>query len=396
VGRPTVVRPEEIRRHNLSLVLEQVHRNGELTRAELTTLLGLNRSTIGDLVGDLVRRGLVEESVPAGGDKAGRPSHVVAPREDGPYVLAVEVEVQRIVCAAVGLGGRVHLRRATNTEGPLASPASAVTQIARDARWLAARMPANSSLVGVGVSVPGTVRRADGLIVHAPNLSWRDVPFGTQLRKRLGAGLEVRIGNNANLGALAEHQRGAARRVRDVIYVVGSIGVGGGVIIDGNEMYGASGYAGEIGHVVLNPDGPECHCGSNGCVETYIGEHALLRRAGVAGPYGPKDVAKVLADAERGEPAACAAVQQVAMWLGRTLAILINIFNPQAIVVGDTLGEILRLERPRVDTEVRRRAMDEDRSVVELVAPGLGRDSCLIGASELAFQHVIARIAEGG
>ncbi|SHM57070.1 ROK family transcriptional regulator [Cryptosporangium aurantiacum] len=387
--RSTVVRPEEIRRHNLSQVLQQIHRRGELTRAELTTSLGLNRSTIGDLVGDLVRQGVVDEHVPGGGEKAGRPSHVVAPRPDGPYVLAVEVEVERIVSAAVGLGGRVHVRHETVVAEP--GPAAVVTQIARDARRLAARMPASATLVGVGVSVPGTIQRADGLVVHAPNLRWRNVPFGARLRTRLGADLDVRIGNNANLGALAEHQRGAARAMRDVVYIVGSVGVGGGVIVDGAEMYGAGGYAGEIGHIMLNPDGPECHCGSNGCVETYLGEHALLREAGVADDaFGPAAVAGVLADAERGVPPAADAVATVATSLGRTLAILINVFNPEAIVVGDTLAEILRIERPRVEREVERRAMAAARGCTALLTPDLGRDSSLIGASELAFQALFA------
>ncbi|GAA3385325.1 ROK family transcriptional regulator [Cryptosporangium minutisporangium] len=389
--RSTVVRPDEIRRHNLSQVLQQVHRRGALTRAELTASLGLNRSTIGDLVGDLVRRGMVDERVPGGGEKAGRPSHVVAPRSDGPYVLAVEVEVERIVSAAVGLGGRVHVRHETVVAEP--SPAAVVAQIARDAARLAAQMPASATLVGVGVSVPGTIQRADGLVVHAPNLRWRNVPLGAKLRSRLGDGLDVRIGNNANLGALAEHQRGAARQLRDVVYIVGSVGVGGGVIVDGAEVYGAGGYAGEIGHIMLSPDGPECHCGSNGCVETYIGEHALLAEAGIeADAFGPAAVAAVLADAEAGRQPAAGAVATVATGLGRTLAILINVFNPEAIVVGDTLAEILRIERERIEREVARRAMAEARGAAALLTPALGRDASLIGASELAFQYALTAL----
>jgi predicted NBD/HSP70 family sugar kinase len=392
VARPTVVRPEEIRRHNLSQVLDQVHRHGELTRAELTTLLGLNRSTIGDLVTELVRRGMLDEHVPGGGDKAGRPSHVVTPRRDGPYVLAVEIDVERIVSAAVGLGGQTYVRRETTYTDALATPAVALTQIGRDARWLAARMPPNATLAGVGVSVPGTIHRRDGLVVHAPNLSWKNVPLGSKLSAKLGA--EVTIGNNANLGALAEHQRGAARHVRDLIYIVGTVGVGGGMIVDGAEMHGANGYAGEIGHMMLDPEGPPCHCGSNGCVETYIGEHALLREAGVVGNFGPRAVAAVLADAEHGVPQACGAVAKVAVGLGRMLAILLNVFNPQAVIVGDTLGEILRMERPRVRHEISQRAMAEARNA-EITTPSLGRDAPLIGASELAFQQVIAAIASG-
>ncbi|TQS40218.1 ROK family transcriptional regulator [Cryptosporangium phraense] len=389
MSRATVVRPEEIRRHNLSQVLQQIHVHGEMSRAELTASLGLNRSTIGDLVADLVRRGMVDEHVPAGGDKAGRPSHVVAPRRDGPYVLAVEVEVERMVTAAVGLGGRVHVRRETPLASPL-SPSGACTQIARDARWLAARMPGDARLVGVGVSVPGTVSRLDGLVVHAPNLGWRSVPFGATLRQRLGS--DVRIGNNANLGAVAEHQRGAARQLRDVVYVTGSVGVGGGVIVDGAEILGAGGYAGEIGHIMLDPDGPACHCGSNGCLETFLGEHALLRAAGCAGSPGSGAVASVFSDARLGRQPAAGAVAQLAVVLGRALGILINVFNPEAIIVHDMLEEIVRLQRPAVEAEIARRSKPESRGTLRLLTPELGRDSALIGASELAFQAVVSGI----
>jgi len=434
VRHSTVVRPEEIRRHNLSQVLHQIHRHGEMSRAELTTSLGLNRSTIGDLVGDLVRRGMVDEHVPGGGEKAGRPSHVVAPRPDGPYVLAVEVEVERIVSAAVGLGGRVHLRRETSAVEP--GPDAVVDRIVQDARLLATRMPADAAPIGVGVSVPGTIQRADGLVVHAPNLRWRNVPLRALLAAEL-PGLSVRVGNNADLGALAEHQRGAARQLRDVIYLGGSVGVGGGVIVDGAQLHGAKGYAGEIGHIMLNPDGPPCHCGSNGCVETYIGEHALLREAGVAAPLrgrrgvggegsrsapsgesggsaagesggcaavesdgeaavgGSAAVGAVLAAAERGEEPAAGAVARVAVDLGRTIAILINVFNPEAVIVGDTLAEVLRIERTRVEGEVARRAVVESCRAATLITPALGRDASLIGAGELAFEHVIARLVNG-
>ncbi|MFG1924265.1 ROK family protein [Cryptosporangium sp. NPDC048952] len=367
-------------------MLQQIHRRGELTRAELTTSLGLNRSTIGDLVGDLVRRGMVDEHVPGGGEKAGRPSHVVAPRPDGPYVLAVEIEVERIVSAAVGLGGRVHVRRETPVSEP--SPGEVVDRIAADAHALAAEMPTSATLVGVGVSVPGTVQLTEGLVVHAPNLRWRNVPLGSRLAEAL-PGLEVRIGNNANLGALAEHQRGAARQMRNVVYIAGLVGVGGGVIVDGALLAGSNGYAGEIGHIMLDPDGPRCHCGSNGCVETIIGEHALLRYAGVS-VHGSAAVAAVLADAERGAPRAAEAVVRVATSLGRTLAILINVFNPEAVVVGDTLAEILRIECATIERELSHRAKAESRASTPLITPALGRDSALIGASELAFQHVLA------
>jgi predicted NBD/HSP70 family sugar kinase len=388
--RTSAVRPEEIRRHNLGLVLGEIHRNGEVTRADLTVILGLNRSTIGGLVTDLVNLGMVREYVPAGRARAGRPSYVVAPRPDGPHVLAVDVGVERLVCATVGLGGRIHARRQTLIEAGAWSPEAVADQIVKDADSLAAKLPARSPLIGVGVSVPGTVRRSDGLVEHAPNLGWQEIPFAEILAERLSRHLEVQVGNDANLGALAEHQRGAARGMDNVIYISGSVGIGGGIIADGAELHGVGGYAGEIGHLMLNPEGPPCHCGSTGCIETYIGEHALLRAAGVLRHYGPAAVSAVFADAEAGMPQAISAVQTVATWLGRTLASLVNVFNPQAVIVGGFLADVIRLARPAVENELDRRAMSAARIGVRILTPALGTESALVGASELAFQLLLA------
>lgn len=371
-------------------MLGEIHRHGELTRAELTSVLGLNRSTIGGLVTDLVNLGMVAEYVPAGRDRAGRPSYLVAPRLDGPAVLAVAVEVERIVSAAVGLGGVVHARRQTLIEAESCSAAEVAEQIAQDSRWLAERLPPRAALISAGISVPGTVRRSDGLVEHAPNLGWRATPFADIVAAALGSSMEVQVGNDANLGALAEHQRGAAVGLDNVVYVNGSVGVGGGIIADGAELHGIGGYAGEIGHIMLNPEGPPCHCGSNGCIETYIGEHALLRAAGVRGRYGPAAVTAVFEAAARGERKAVSAVHEVSIWLARTLAAMVNVFNPQAVIVGGFLANVVTAERASVEAELDRRAMTAALSAVRILTPGLGEDSSLIGASELAFQSLLA------
>lgn len=383
------VRPEEIRRHNLSRLLRSIHQHGELTRADLTAAMGLNRSTIGALVSDLVALGLVTEFVPSGGDRAGRPSHLVAPRPDGPYVLAVDVAVERIVTAAVGLGGTVHERRDTPIEGPDRLPRAVVGQIVADAAWLADRLPGSQGPVGVGVSIPGTVRRRDGFVEHAPNLDWRAVPFAELLAARMPNHLDVQAGNDADLGAVAEHQRGVAIGYDHMVYLNGSVGVGSGIIAEGNQLHGVGGYAGEIGHMTINPDGPPCHCGSTGCIETYIGEHALLRAAGVTDRHGPQAVAAVFEAAAAGEERAAAAVRTVALWLGRSLANVVNCFNPQAIVVGGSLAEVVRLDRATVEGELDRRAMAAARAGVQVLLPGLDQDSALIGAAELAFQTLL-------
>jgi predicted NBD/HSP70 family sugar kinase len=283
----------------------------------------------------------------------------------------------------------VHERRLVAIDGDEREPEAVVARIVSDAGWLAQRRPGIAGPVGIGVSIPGTVRRQDGFVEHAPNLNWRAVPFAALLAERLPVALEVHVGNDADLGAVAEHQRGAAIGFDHLVYLNGSVGVGGGIIAEGVQLYGVGGYGGEIGHMTINPDGPPCHCGSTGCIETYIGEHALLRAAGITDRHGPRVVEAVFADAEAGQPAAAEAVRTVATWLGRSLANLVNCFNPQAIVVGGSLAEVVRLERALVESELDRRAMAAARAGVQLLLPGLHQDSALIGAAELAFTDLL-------
>jgi predicted NBD/HSP70 family sugar kinase len=391
VARTGAARPEEIRRHNLGLLLEQVHRDGELTRAELTQRLGLNRSTIGALVAELTDLGLIDERVPTGNERAGRPSHVVAPRADGPFAIAVEVDVDSVVTAAVTLGGDVLARYDHNLPAHGTTPYDIAARIAADVEELFASLPLGARSVGIGVSTPGTVApTTGGRVEHAPNLEWRDEPFGAILAERLPPGIAVAFGNDANLGALAEHLRGAARGFHDAVYLTGKIGVGGGVIVDGKLLSGAGGFAGEVGHMLLDPSGPPCHCGSRGCVETYVGEEALLRLAGRNGPPTRESVAEVMRAARAGEPDALRGVRAVGVALGRTVANLVNLLNPQVVIMGGSLGTVLELCRAEVEHEIDVRAMSEARRSVQLRTAGLGENSSLIGGAELAFGPLLA------
>jgi predicted NBD/HSP70 family sugar kinase len=382
-------RPDDIRRHNLARVLREVHRDGPLSRAELTQRLALSRSTIGTLVGDLGDLRLVEESVPVGGDRAGRPSHVVAPRPDGPYAIAVDLDVDRLTVAAVTLGGTL-ARRRVHLLGAHQRSASAVARVVADTVACVRReMPAPSWPVGVGVSVPGTVRAADGFVEAAPNLGWQREPLGPMLRDLLPE-LPVALANDADMGVLAEHLRGAARDATEVVYVTGKVGVGAGILVDGHALGGAGGLVGELGHTVLDQYGRPCHCGGRGCVEAFIGDEALLRLSGRSGPADPDAVAAVLADARSGDAAARAGVSQVARSLGQVLANLVNLLNPQVIVLGGALADVFRCAASDVLAELDGQAMAAARAMVDIRVSQLAADSSLLGAAELSFQTLLA------
>ena len=386
VARQAGLSQEELRRRNLGSLLTRVHLDGPTTRAALTSSLGLNRSTIGDLTGQLEQLGLVEERPPTVVRRSGRPSLEVVPRTDV-GVIAVDLGVDRITVALVLLGGevagrrdRVHQRGSHDVEHVV----EAVVQMASDLR----RELPGVRCLSVGASVPGAVRREDGLVRFAPNLGWVDAPIVRLLGEALD--LPVYAANDGDLGVLAEHLRGAARGFDDVAYLVGSVGIGGGFIVGGVPLRGASGYAGEVGHVVIDPAGELCRCGGVGCWEMKVGEDRLLRAAGRLSGGGPPAVDEVVQASRRGEEAASEAVVDVARWLGIGLRGVVNTFDPHVVVLGGALAQLWQVAEPTVRTAL------EDVTPVGhpdrlLVRPSqLGRDSALLGAAELCFAEVLS------
>jgi predicted NBD/HSP70 family sugar kinase len=380
---------EEVRRHNLGVLLRHVHILGPTSRAELTARMGLNRSTIGALTADLAGAGLVAEDAPRDTGRAGRPSLVVRPLSHRVYVLAFTVSADRMTAARIGLGGVVLDRR--EAEVPRGEYTLAATT-ARLAALVAAMRPAatpDAVCTGAGVAVDGLVRRSDGRIRLGHHASWGEVPFGSALSGALDSDIPVVVGNNADLSAMAEHTRGAAVGCDDVIYLHGDVGVGAGIITGGRPLTGHDGYAGEVGHMVVNPHGQSCPCGSRGCWETEIGEQALLRAAGRQG-RGREAVLAVVDAADRGDSAAQTAMRQVGDWLGFGVANLINVLNPDTVLFGGMLREVYIGAAAQVRSRLNRVGLVSSREHVRLRTPKLGDDASLFGAAELAFSRLLA------
>jgi predicted NBD/HSP70 family sugar kinase len=386
---------EEIRRQNLGALLRQVHVRGALSRAELTAELGLNRSTIGALVADLVSVGLVREALPAERSGAGRPSLVVRPEDGRVYVYAFGVGVDRIVAARVGLGGAILDRRESIRGRGEFSPNDIIKPLAEFARQMQRAAPPEAVCIGSGVAVAGIVRREDGLLLMGPTSGWVHEPLGSELRDVLPVNAPLHVGNDADLAALAEHTRGCATDAENIIYVQGDVGVGGGIIAGGRPLSGYGGYGGEIGHMIVNPNGKLCICGARGCWMTEVGEDALLSLADRAGT-GREGILAVVDAADRGDALAKAAVRQVGDWLGFGVANLVNIFNPETVIFGGSLRDVFLAAAAQVRSRVNRNALPACREHVRLRTPDLGEDAPLIGAAELAFQPLLADPMELG
>jgi predicted NBD/HSP70 family sugar kinase len=382
-------RSETVRRVNLSAIVRELHGSGPQSRSDLVNRTGLTRSAIRGLIGELVLGGLVVEGPAALDGTPGRPSPVVRPSPEGAAVLALEIAVDSLAAAAVGLGGnvlahtRIDLPRGRSGVDDIAI---ALADLARDIR---AALEPETEFVGVGVAVVGVVRRSDGMVSMAPNLGWRDEPLGERLAEAMPNDLPISLANESDLAALAEVRRGTARGVDDAILIWGSIGIGGGLIVDGAPVTGEAGSGGEVGHMPVNPDGLACRCGSIGCWETEVGGIAVLRRAGYPPEAGTAGLAAVLRDAEAGSPRALEAFAETGRWLGIGLAGLINILNPRLVLLGNLLGRSYPFVSQTMQAELDRRALPATRRVVRVMPASLGIDAPLLGAAELAFEPLL-------
>lgn len=382
-------RPDEVRRHNRTALLRRLHIDGPTTRASLATELGLNRSTIKALVDGLAETGVVEERVPRARSGAGRPSLLVLPQPLAAVVLAVDIRVEQVAMALVGLGGEMLGRNSWNLRGKARQPDEVITHVIESVRVLADELGVRT--IAAGVSVPGVVRRSDGYVHEAPNLGWAEVAMGERLGAALG--IPIRVGNDAEIAALAEHLRGVARGAKDAVFVSADIGVGAGVISDGSALRGAAGYVGELGHMVVNPAGRDCHCGSRGCWETEVGELALCRALDLpeGSPRGAV-VAELRALAATPEEAE-RKLAEFCEWLVLGLGNIVNAFGPELVVLGDLFTSLPLPLVKRVGEEVGRRSL-VSRAIggTRILSSTMGADSKLVGAAELAFEPVLGTV----
>lgn len=378
---------DTVRRHNLAAVLGMVHRGGPLARSALTQATGLNRSTIGALVAELVDYGLVLEREPATSNRVGRPSPVVAP--DGRVVaLAVNPEIDAVTVGVVGLDATVHRRvRFPTGHVPTAQEAASIAAAVIDG--LRPDLAAASRVVGIGVAVPGLVREEDGVVRLAPHLEWAEEPFAAELAS--ATGYPVLAANDASLGANAERLFGAGRGASDLVYLNGGAsGIGAGVIVGGSPLTGIDGYAGELGHTLVNSSGVRCHCGAIGCLETEVSQRALLAVLGMPAADGDELARALAAAVAAGDPAVTAEVDRQLAYLATALRNATNVFAPERIVLGGFLGALHALDPDRLPALAAAQALAASAERLQIVPAALGTDILMIGAAELAFAPLLA------
>jgi len=377
-------RNEETRQRNLSLLLNAVHATGQLTRSELTHHSGLNRSTVGALVGDLVEAGLVVEAEPQATRQAGRPSPVVRPHAS---VVSVSVnpDVSGVDCAVVGLGGLVLLREEFLTPQPPTPEDTAL--FAKDfLSKVASEFSATARIAGVGIAIPGVVDGQTDTVRVAPHLNWVDVPLVSLIEEALA--LPVRMANDATLGVMAESMFGAGVGSDDVVYLNGSTsGLGGGVVTGGHIVKGVRGFGAELGHILIDPRGTACGCGRIGCLETEVNIQRVWEAAGQG--HVPIDELDHLY-ADHPTAALGAELDRQADALAAGIASLISVFAPARVILGGHVGALLDARGDRIRDAVHAQAFAPLGDEVSLVRNVLRERMVPIGAAELAFGPLLA------
>ena len=386
-----------IRRTNLGLVLRLLRDAGPRSRSRIASDTGLPKPTITGLIGELAGLGLVREDREERSGAVGRPGLLVEIDGHGFCGIGVEVSVDYLSAVALTLPGDEIFQRRIALDVKAAGPESVLDELASlIRRALAAVDAVGARCVGLTVATPGVVDFATGTTSYAPNIGWANVPVLAALRARLGpAAPPIALENDAKLGAVAEYLVVQDKNIHDMIYVTGEVGVGGGIISGGQLLRGSTGYSGEIGHMPLDPGGQLCACGRRGCWETMVGLAALLR--GSAEPEDPVHdpsldletrLADVAARAVRGDARTLAALEKLADDLALGLALLIDVLNPRAVVLGGYFAHLGGYLIDRVRAEVGRRVMAPAAGGCEVLLSALGFTAPSRGGAYLALDRL--------
>lgn len=375
-----------VKKINKSIVLELLQKHSPISRASVAKTTGLTKATVSTLVAELMDEHLLYE-LGTGKSSGGRKPVMLVFRQDAGYAVGVDLGVNYIHAVLTDLqGGIVQERRTRLKDVP--SSQKVLAELKESLHRLIALAPASPyGIVGIGIGVPG-ITDDKGTVLFAPNLGWRNVPLQQLLEEEFK--VPVAIDNEANAGAVGEKEFGAGREAANLIYISIGIGIGTGIILR-NELYrGASGYSGEMGHISIQADGKPCRCGNVGCWELYASENALLEEAARLLPEGKRDLEELTALAEAGDETAVELFARTGRYLGVGITSIINIFNPELIIVGNRFAEAERWLMPSIRQVIDSRSLPYHRESMELVFAGLGQRSCVAGAASLAVSRFFA------
>jgi glucokinase-like ROK family protein len=391
---------EKVRKVNRSLVLNTLRLHAHASRAEVANITGLTRGTVSNIVTVLIEDGLVFEDK-LQDSKIGRPSVSLGLRPDGGAVIGVEIGVDFISVLLTNFVADTlwEIRALTN---PSQSQTDIINQTEQYIdKALSIAKEHGLRPLGIGAGLPGLVNVRQGNLVVAPNLHWENVPLRLIWNQRFH--LPIYIDNEANLAALGEYYFGVARNVDNFIYLTSDIGLGGGIMIDGRLFRGGHGYGGEIGHIQRNPQGEQCGCGRIGCWETQVGPRAVLRRVkkefethhdqslldACSGNLENLTFDLVVKFALDGDLICRQAIEEVALNLGAGIADLVNVFNPDMIVLGGAFIQGKEIMHSIIEKAIFSNALQPTTDNLRIEFSERNTEACALGAVAVVLDDIL-------
>jgi len=370
----------------------------------LAEITGLNKTTVSSLVRELIARQFVRE-IGFDSSGGGRPAVLLELNPDAGCIIGMEIGVDFILAILTDFKAQVLWRHRGDTdqaEGQEAILAKAL-DIVRQAFTVSESTP--SPVLGIGVGVPGLVDVSSGTLLFAPNLRWRDVPLREVFSQEFD--VPVFVDNDANVAALGERYFGVAQRSKDFVYLSIGVGLGGGIVLNGQLYRGIGGYAGEIGHMTIISNGERCNCGNRGCWETLVSQTAVVNRvrkvveAGnasrvsqlVKGHLERISIPIIVEAADEGDEVAQQTLEETGVYLGIGIANLINAFNPELIIFGGVISLASDYLLPAIEKTLEGRSLAWPRQMVRVMASSYGPDACVMGGVALVLHDILSRPA---
>jgi predicted NBD/HSP70 family sugar kinase len=390
-AKRTTVR--DMRRANRSVLLTKLYRDGPLSRHDLVQRTALSQASVSNLAGELIDEGLVEEAGQVESD-GGRPRVLLRVAPEFGYIVGADVGETRVQVELFDMSMTARAKADYGIESGQPQPADVVKRVLEGINTVIAQAGVEPARVlGVGVAVSGVVERTGDSIVHAQTLGWNAVPLGAMLRA--GTDLPVHIDNGAKTLGQAEMWFGAGRGARHAVIALVGSGVGAAVVADGSSYRGSRSSAGEWGHTTIVYGGRRCRCGANGCLEAYVGAEGVLDRFRQANhgraAQGVDEESAISALIQTPSKTAAKVLAETVGYLGAGFANLINLFNPERIVLGGWTGLALG-ERfmPEIRAATREHALRQPFEQTSIVLCELGQDAVALGAATLPVAQLLA------
>jgi len=392
-----------VRKVNLSVVLRHIHIALPVSRAQIATATGLNKSTVSSLVDDLLKRGLILESG-TNSVGTGRPATLLKINPNAGNIIGVQFGVDFVEVILTDFVGKIQVQKRIET-----SPTELQDHVVRQALSLVSEAidtckNNQKKMLGIGISAPGIVDIDQGVLMYAPNLQWRNIPLKKIFSEYTG--LKTFVDNDANAAAIAEYLFGATRLIKDFIFVFAGVGIGGGLFLNGNLLRGKNGYAGEIGHSPIIADYPplKCHCGNCGCLETYANQNSILYRVQtrldkkqnsilpelISEKNAMLSISMVKQAADLNDKVAITSLAEAGAALGQGFACIINIFNPEKIVLGGPLASVGDYLLPSIKEKMTQYSLNEFGSEVQVLLSSFGTNASLIGGIAIVVDDILS------